>query len=71
MQVRRRSSRLLRPFEWLDDQLRVSKGRQLLNHIFPDHWSFMLGEIAMYSFILLVLTGVFLALYFVPSDAVV
>ncbi len=71
MQVRRRSSRLLRPFEWLDDQLRVSRGRQLLNHIFPDHWSFMLGEIAMYSFILLVLTGVFLALYFVPSDAVV
>ena len=35
--------------------------------IFPDHWSFLLGEIALYSFIILILTGVFLALFFVPS----
>ncbi|MQA87106.1 MAG: ubiquinol-cytochrome c reductase cytochrome b subunit [Streptosporangiales bacterium] len=37
--------------------------------IFPDHWSFMLGEIALYSFIILVLTGVFLTLFFEPSSA--
>jgi quinol-cytochrome oxidoreductase complex cytochrome b subunit len=41
--------------------------RRLLNKVFPDHWSFMLGEIALYSFIMLLLTGTFLALFFDPS----
>jgi len=36
--------------------------------VFPDHWSFMLGEIALYSFIILLLTGTFLALWFKPSQ---
>jgi len=31
----------------------------------PDHWSFMLGEIALYSFLILLVTGVFLTLYFI------
>ncbi|WP_084037877.1 cytochrome bc complex cytochrome b subunit [Demequina sp. NBRC 110053] len=35
--------------------------------LFPDHWSFMLGEIALYSFIVLLLSGVFLTAFFVPS----
>jgi ubiquinol-cytochrome c reductase cytochrome b subunit len=35
--------------------------------IFPDHWTFLLGEIALFSFLVLLLTGVFLALFFVPS----
>ncbi len=35
--------------------------------IFPDHWSFMLGEIALYSFIVLLLSGVILTAFFVPS----
>jgi quinol-cytochrome oxidoreductase complex cytochrome b subunit len=34
---------------------------------FPDHWSFLLGEIAMYSFFIIILTGVFLTLFFRPS----
>ena len=52
----------------LDDRLGVAKGgRVFLDKIFPDHWSFMLGEIALYSFVVLMATGVFLALYFVPS----
>jgi len=55
---------------WLDDRLGVAKGgRTLLDKIFPDHWSFLLGEIALYSFIILLATGVFLSLYFVPSAA--
>jgi ubiquinol-cytochrome c reductase cytochrome b subunit len=59
-----------RAFNWLDDRLAVSRGgRHLINKIFPDHWSFMLGEIALYSFIVLLLTGIFLTLYFVPSEA--
>ncbi|MER7693275.1 cytochrome bc complex cytochrome b subunit [Streptomyces sp. NPDC097610] len=34
---------------------------------FPDHWSFLLGEICLYSFIVLIVTGVYLTLYFHPS----
>jgi ubiquinol-cytochrome c reductase cytochrome b subunit len=56
----------------LDDRLGVAKGgRTFLDKIFPDHWSFMLGEIALYSFMVLMLTGVFLTLYYVPSQTVV
>jgi ubiquinol-cytochrome c reductase cytochrome b subunit len=41
--------------------------RKGLRYVFPDHWSFLLGEIALYSFIVLVLTGVYLTLFFEPS----
>jgi ubiquinol-cytochrome c reductase cytochrome b subunit len=43
--------------------------RWVLRYVFPDHWSFMLGEIALYAFVILVATGVYLALYFDPSTA--
>jgi len=53
---------------WVDDRLGIAKGgRTFLDKIFPDHWSFMLGEIALYSFVVLMVTGVFLTLYYVPS----
>ena len=56
-------------FNWFDERLGISgSGRKLLNKIFPDHWSFLIGEIALYSFIVLLGTGVFLTLYFVPSS---
>ena len=52
----------------VDDRVGAAKwARGALTHIFPDHWSFMLGEVAFYSFVVLVLTGVFLALFFDPS----
>lgn len=38
-----------------------------LSKVFPDHWSFMLGEIVLYSFIVVLLTGVYLTLFFKPS----
>src|SRR5256884_1069292 len=41
--------------------------RRAFNKVFPDHWSFLLGEIALYSFIVLRLTGTFLGLFFDPS----
>jgi len=41
--------------------------KQFARKIFPDHWSFLIGEIALFSFVTLVLTGIFLALYFDPS----
>lgn len=35
--------------------------------LFPDHWSFLLGEVALYSFLVLLISGVFLTMFFVPS----
>ncbi|MDN6386767.1 MAG: cytochrome bc complex cytochrome b subunit, partial [Corynebacterium sp.] len=43
--------------------------RKQINKVFPSHWSFMLGEIALYSFIILLLSGVYLTLFFDPSMA--
>ncbi|HET6877610.1 MAG TPA: cytochrome bc complex cytochrome b subunit [Jatrophihabitans sp.] len=52
-----------------DVRLRVASPlREKLNKVFPDHWSFMLGEIALYSFIILLLTGTFLTFWYTPSD---
>src|SRR6202040_2963757 len=41
--------------------------RRQLNKVFPTHWSFLLGEIALYSFIVLLITGIYLTLFFDPS----
>ena len=38
-----------------------------LRYAFPENWTFLLGEIALYSFIVLVATGVYLTLFFEPS----
>ncbi|MEE6307205.1 cytochrome bc complex cytochrome b subunit [Plantactinospora veratri] len=52
----------------VDDRLHVATPlRSLLNKVFPDHWSFLLGEIALFSFVVLLLTGVYLTLFFEPS----
>jgi len=55
---------------WLDDRFHGARGlRVFMRKVFPDHWSFMLGEIALWSFVILLLTGTFLAFFFVPSAA--
>ena len=55
---------------WLDSRTRAAKfARSIMNHVFPDHWSFMLGEIALYAFVILVITGTFMALFFDGSSA--
>jgi quinol---cytochrome-c reductase cytochrome b subunit len=43
--------------------------RKLLRYVFPDHWSFLLGEIALYCFVILVATGIYLTFFFEPSLA--
>ncbi len=43
--------------------------RKTLRYAFPDHWSFLLGEVALYAFVVLVATGVYLTLFFEPSTA--
>src|SRR3954466_12832156 len=53
---------------WVDDRTGAAKPvGYLMKKVFPDHWSFMLGEIAMYSMIICLLTGAFLTFWFVPS----
>jgi ubiquinol-cytochrome c reductase cytochrome b subunit len=53
---------------WLDDRFHGARGlRVFMRKVFPDHWSFMLGEIALWSFVVLLLTGTFLSFFFVPS----
>jgi len=54
--------------KWVDDRLNLAGPmRKQLNKVFPDHWSFMMGEIALYSFIILLLTGTYLSFFFDPS----
>ncbi|MET7622705.1 ubiquinol-cytochrome c reductase cytochrome b subunit [Streptomyces sp. NPDC005408] len=55
-------------FRAADGRLPVAElARQLLRKAFPDHWSFLLGEVALYSFVVLLLTGTYLTLFFDPS----
>ncbi|RYP85648.1 ubiquinol-cytochrome c reductase cytochrome b subunit [Nocardioides guangzhouensis] len=55
---------------WADERLGLATlAKKNLRKVFPDHWSFMLGEIALWSFVVLLLTGVFLSLWFKPSMA--
>jgi hypothetical protein len=64
----RAATRPSQSFEQLDQRHHIAVGlRKMSNRVFPTHWSFMLGEIALYSFIVLLLSGVYLALYFDPS----
>ena len=54
--------------DYLDQRTGIGTAvKTFARKIFPDHWSFMLGEIALFSFVVLLITGVFLALFFVPS----
>ncbi|MCK1796305.1 cytochrome bc complex cytochrome b subunit [Streptomyces sp. XM4193] len=56
--------------DWADGRLGIYGGaKKNLRKVFPDHWSFLLGEIALYSFIIILLTGVYLTLFFKPSMA--
>ncbi len=53
----------------VDDRFHVARyARKALNKAFPDQWSFFLGELALYSFVILLVTGTYLALFFHPSE---
>lgn len=54
--------------DWADGRLGIyGLAKANMRKIFPDHWSFMLGEVCLYSFIIIILTGVYLTLFFHPS----
>ncbi|WP_181766602.1 cytochrome b [Streptomyces albidus (ex Kaewkla and Franco 2022)] len=56
-------------FTFLDDRLPAAQGGALLRKAFPDHWSFLLGELALYSLVLLLLTGTWLTFFFHPGES--
>ncbi|GAA2527505.1 cytochrome b [Rarobacter incanus] len=57
-----------RAADYLDQRTGIAVAvKEFARKVFPDHWSFMLGEVALYSFVVLVLTGIFLTMFFVPS----
>nr|WP_300148691.1 cytochrome bc complex cytochrome b subunit [Propionicimonas sp.] len=62
-------NKLAGPATWVDERIGLAKLVGNIRKIFPDHWSFLLGEIALYSFVILLLTGVFLTIWFKPSMA--
>ncbi|MEU9169452.1 cytochrome bc complex cytochrome b subunit [Streptomyces sp. NPDC048420] len=54
--------------DWADGRLGLyALAKANMRKVFPDHWSFMLGEVCLYSFLVLILTGVYLTLFFEPS----
>mgnify|MGYP006273336175 FL=1 len=53
---------------YVDERTGAAKWlKKNLTKVFPDHWSFLLGEIVLYSFIILLATGTFLTFWFDPS----
>ena len=56
--------------KWIDERLGAAHwARKGLKKVFPDHWSFLLGEIALFCFIILLLTGTYLTLFYRPDAA--
>ncbi|MEU4362087.1 cytochrome bc complex cytochrome b subunit [Promicromonospora sp. NPDC023987] len=56
--------------DYLDQRTSIGVAvKEFARKIFPDHWSFMLGEIALFSFVVLIASGFFLTMFFEPSMA--
>ena len=57
-------------FDALDERLKLrGPGRKVANKVFPHNWSFLLGEVALFSLVVLVATGIFLTMFYRPSTA--
>lgn len=55
---------------WIDDRLGAADAAEEgVSKVFPEHWTFLFGEVALYSFVVLLVTGTFMALFFEPSLA--
>ncbi|UBQ04076.1 MULTISPECIES: cytochrome b [Curtobacterium] len=53
---------------YIDERTSISGlVKEVGRKIFPDHWSFMLGEVALYSFVVVLLSGTFLTFFFQAS----
>ncbi|WP_459192025.1 cytochrome b [Halosimplex sp. J119] len=60
---------LYRAYGWVDARLDLEEDSSLLGKAFPAEDSFLLGEVALFCFLVLVLTGVFLGFFFEPSTS--
>jgi ubiquinol-cytochrome c reductase cytochrome b subunit len=61
---------LAEPVRFIDERTSAAPLlRKTLRYLFPDHWSFLLGEVALNAFLILILTGIYLALFYEPSTA--
>jgi ubiquinol-cytochrome c reductase cytochrome b subunit len=61
---------LAEPVRFIDERTAAApQMRKFMRYLFPDHWSFLLGEVALYAFLVLIATGIYLALFFDPSTA--
>ena len=58
-----------RTYRWFDARFDLDSGREFLGKAFPAEDSFLLGEVALFCFLLLVLTGMFLGMFFEPSTS--
>ncbi len=61
--------RLDRIYGFFDDRLDLEAGQSFLGKAFPAEDSFLLGEVALFCFLILVLTGMFLGFFFEPSTS--
>ena len=58
------------PVRFIDERTAAApQMRRFMRYLFPDHWSFLLGEVALYAFVVLIATGIYLTLFFDPSTA--
>src|SRR5512141_3393953 len=66
--VAARPTELERLVGWFDTRLGLATTvRVAMRKVFPDHWSFLLGEVALFAFIILVATGTYLTLFYTPD----
>jgi ubiquinol-cytochrome c reductase cytochrome b subunit len=68
VETKKQGGALAATANYLDE--RVGVGGILKNFgrkVFPDHWSFMLGEVALYSFVILLISGTFLTFFYQPA----
>jgi len=54
-------------YDWVDSRLDLDDGSDFLGKAFPAEDSFLLGEVALFCFGILVATGTFLAFFYEPS----
>ncbi|HSH21442.1 MAG TPA: cytochrome bc complex cytochrome b subunit [Candidatus Caenarcaniphilales bacterium] len=67
-----RPTELERVVGWFDERTGMARyARTGMAKVFPDHWSFLLGEVALFCFIILVLTGTFLTFFYTPDARLV
>ncbi|GAA2036091.1 cytochrome bc complex cytochrome b subunit [Yaniella flava] len=68
MQDYQASTRTGKIANFVDTRMGASKMvKEFGRKLFPDHWTFLFGEVALYSFIIVVLSGTFLTFFFDPS----